>query len=168
MDTTIAQYTRNPANIERTSCGIPNTPTLFRANFGWLRNFQEAKLTTNGELTPRGKELFHGSNREDWVSELADGTIVAHPDFDMALSVVDNHDIGRADQLQFNSLCRELAMLSLAAGNRKIEARSQQAKTQLEDARTNLENSHKKWSRHFTDIDRISADHEKSQTWINE
>jgi len=171
MDTRIDRvkvYLEDPSTVEDTSCGIPNTRTLLVTGYGWDRDLHKYDLATKGRLTNEGKKLMRASNR-DWVSELPDGSIAPHPDFDLALSVLDNQTAGIAEQLRVNKLCREIALCSLAAGNKQVGPGSEQANAMIEDAQTNLKTDYTLWSKHLTRIKRNST-HQPviSEAWSNQ
>ena len=164
----IKLYHGDPSIVEKTSCGIPNARTLLDTGYGWDRDLHKYRLATNGRLTNDGKKLTRASNR-DWVSELPDGSIVPHPDFDLAVSMLDNLTAGAPNQLRVNRLCREIAMCSLATVNKQLWAGSEQAIAKLEDARTNLKTKYTLWSRHLTGIDRNNIGQPIiSETWTNQ
>ena len=169
MDTTTSQNERNPPSIEMTSHGVPNTLDLFEDGYAWCIGLKNDGLAKNGRLRTEGKEFFHGWRRQGWITELPEGEIEPHRDFNLALSVADMKTIGHPDQPTFNRLCGDISMLYLAAGNHII-TEGADAKTRREEARKDLRTTYKNWSRHLnpTNPNRNNSDPVKSELWMHE
>jgi len=158
MDTTTAQYTRNPPKIETTFCGVPDFPTLFEEGHAWRTDFENEELASNGSLLPEGIKLFHESRtrRPVWhvLRDELSNSYQAHPDFQLATQVNDRSIRPKGDhQRTFNRLCTDLSLLYSGAEHCVNEAKDAQTKTQLEVARTDFKRKYEDWVDHFADTE---------------
>jgi len=165
MDTTNTSSREIDSRIEETFCGVPSTPNLLDNGFEWITNLQRRGYVdaSNNTLTQRGKKLFFDpSSKRDWVTKEEDGTISAHADFKVAQSIVSNRTVGHPDQLLVNHLCLNLTLLSCFKENQKKGTGTNQYKSKLEDAQTELKQAYQDWHDHVHDNGKAT----RNPTWF--